>query len=164
MKRKLQIMFLCVAIVIVTTMIVVFNGHNRLSSTDQVTQQISRIDAYLTSGDNPWQRQSVTAVTPSVYADAAGNTIVFHSCITTYTGQVPAIAGVNLRTVSAIFDPGAAASSREAQVSGFPARWYELDARSYLCWTVSPHLSCVIEYTPGTVSEADVLRMAQSVK
>lgn len=37
------------------------------------------------------------------------------------------------------------------------------DSLTYLCWTVSPKYSCVMEYTAGTVTEEDVFRMAESV-
>ena len=34
---------------------------------------------------------------------------------------------------------------------------------TYLCWTISPTYSCVLEYTAESASEADILRMAESV-
>lgn len=41
--------------------------------------------------------------------------------------------------------------------------WGELEDRTYLCWTISPKHSCVIEYSTGAVAEKDILRMAESV-
>lgn len=38
---------------------------------------------------------------------------------------------------------------------------YHLEA--YLCWTISPTYSCVLEYTAGSISEADIFHMAESV-
>ena len=35
--------------------------------------------------------------------------------------------------------------------------------RSYLCWTMSPEISSVIEYSPEAVSEESIFRMAESV-
>ena len=48
-------------------------------------------------------------------------------------------------------------------VSGLPAAIYQKDGRAYLCWTIMPELSCVIEYDPAVESEEDMLRMAESV-
>lgn len=39
----------------------------------------------------------------------------------------------------------------------------ELEGLIYLCWTVSPKYSCVLEYTSGMVAEDDIFRMAESV-
>lgn len=41
--------------------------------------------------------------------------------------------------------------------------FYEKDGRRFLCWTLSPQETCVLEYSPDAVSEADILRMAESV-
>lgn len=39
----------------------------------------------------------------------------------------------------------------------------ELDGQTYLCQTVSPTYSCVLEYTAGNISETDIFRMAENV-
>lgn len=36
--------------------------------------------------------------------------------------------------------------------------------RSYLCWTISPEISCVIEYRADVNDNADILRMAESIQ
>jgi len=59
--------------------------------------------------------------------------------------------------------PDEAESCRECTVSGLPAAIYQKDGRAYLCWTIMPELSCVIEYNPAVESEEDMLRMAESV-
>jgi len=48
-------------------------------------------------------------------------------------------------------------------VSGLPAAIYQKDGQAYLCWTIMPELSCVIEYDPAAESEEDMLPMAESV-
>ena len=39
----------------------------------------------------------------------------------------------------------------------------EMGERSYLCWTISPEISCIIEYSTDTVAETDIFQMASSV-
>lgn len=41
--------------------------------------------------------------------------------------------------------------------------WFEKDDRAFLCWTISPEISCVIEYSPASVTRADIFKMAESV-
>ena len=52
---------------------------------------------------------------------------------------------------------------RDCEVNGLDAVIGELDGQTYLCWTISPTYSCVLEYTAESASEADILRMAESV-
>ena len=52
---------------------------------------------------------------------------------------------------------------RDGEVNGLEAVMGELDGQTYLCWSISPTYSCVLEYTAESVLEADILRMAESV-
>ena len=52
---------------------------------------------------------------------------------------------------------------RECKVNEYDALLCELGDRSYFCWTLSPELSCVIEYSAGLVEEASIFQMAESV-
>ena len=70
---------------------------------------------------------------------------------------------MNTNAISAVIDPDDAESCRECTVSNLPAAIYQKDGRAYLCWTITPELSCVIEYDPTTEREEDMLRMAESV-
>ena len=40
----------------------------------------------------------------------------------------------------------------------------EMGERSYLRWTISPEISCVIEYNADVNDEADIFQMAESVQ
>ena len=54
-------------------------------------------------------------------------------------------------------------NKRECKVNEYDASLCEQGDRSYLCWTLSPEISCVIEYAKGAVEEASIFRMAESV-
>ena len=53
--------------------------------------------------------------------------------------------------------------NRVGIINEYDAFQCEIDDRSYLCWTISPEISCVIEYSADVNDEADILRMAESV-
>ena len=40
----------------------------------------------------------------------------------------------------------------------------EYEGKKYLCWTISPKYSCVLEYIGGTITEEDIFRIAESVE
>ena len=109
-----------------------------------------------------WSREAVTEVTDLVYADPEGNRIICHVCVTTYAdtnGQT----GLNTEAITAVIVPGEAESCRRCTVGELPAAVCEKGSRAYLCWTVTPELSYVIEYDPAAVREEDIFRMAESV-
>ncbi len=110
-----------------------------------------------------WIRQSSTQITPVTYNDGQGQTVVHYICQTTYyVDSIPEITGVD-PVVNRIIDPETAETSRACKVSGFDAVLCTRDGRSYLCWTLSPECSMVIEYSPESIAEADVFKMAESV-
>ncbi len=69
-----------------------------------------------------------------------------------------------LRIILAIVDIDNAEDSKETKILEYDAVIYTLNEREYLCWTISPEISCVLEYTPGTVSDEDIRLMAESVQ
>ena len=55
-------------------------------------------------------------------------------------------------------------NKRACEVSEDDAFRCEMGERSYLCWTISPEISCVIEYSADVNDEADIFRMAESIQ
>ena len=111
-----------------------------------------------------WKKQAITKVSDFVYSDGKGNTIIYYVCITTYyEADTAEQTGLNIDAISAIIPPDKAESNQECTVSNLPAAIYQKDGRAYLCWTIIPELSCVLEYDPTKQSEDNMLRMAESI-
>ena len=159
MKKKtlLIISAVCMLLIVIVTIVLA----NRPTPQDEMMNMLNRVENAL--GDE-WKKQTVTKVSDLVYSDDEGNTIVYHTCATTYYEADSAKqTGLNTDAISAVISPDEAESWRECTVSGLPAAICEKDGRAYLCWTIMPELSCVIEYDPAVESEEDMLRMAESV-
>ena len=159
MKKKTWLIAasICLLIVLVGTITLA----KRPTPEDEMMDMLNRVENAL--GDE-WKKQSVTKVSDLVYSDNEGNTIVYHVCTTTYyEADAAEQTGLNTDAISAVISPDEAESCRECTVSGLPAAIYQKDGRAYLCWTITPELSCVIEYDPTIESEEDMLRMAESV-
>ena len=45
----------------------------------------------------------------------------------------------------------------------YDAFQWEMGERSYLCWTITQEISCVIEYSTEAVEYEDIFRMAECV-
>ena len=68
-----------------------------------------------------------------------------------------------MAAIGAVVEYFYAEDSREIMVNGKKAVIYTFPNKEYLCWTLSPEDSCVIEYVPGTLHEADIIMIAESV-
>ena len=112
-----------------------------------------------------WQKKSSTAVASQTYRDSEGNQIVYYCCKTTYyeQGEKTEDGTLDRRTLSAVVDWNKMEESRDCTVGHWPALLCQCEGRSYLCWTISPEYSCVIEYDADVVSEEDIFHMAESV-
>ena len=159
MKKKTWLILAAVCILLIWAVSIIIANHP--TPQDEMMDMLNRVENAL--GDE-WKKQTVTKVSDLVYSDDKGNTIVYHVCITTYY-EVDAAkqTGLNTDAISAVIPPDEAESCRDCTVSGLPAAIYQKDGRAYLCWTIMPELSCVIEYDPAVESKEDMLHMAESV-
>lgn len=159
MKKRTWLIIASLGLLLVLTGTIILA--NRPTPQDEMMDMLNRMGNAL--GDE-WKKQIVTRVSDLVYSDDERNTIVYHVCTTTYYEADSAKqTGLNTDAISAVISSDEAESCRECTVSGLPAAIYQKDGRAYLCWTIMPELSCVIEYDPAVESEEDMLRMAESV-
>ena len=159
MKKKIWIIITTVCILLVLVGAIVLA--NRPTPQDEMMDMLNRVENAL--GDE-WKKQTVTEVSDLVYSDDEGNTIIYYVCVTTYyEADATEQTGLNTDAISAVIPPNEVESCRECTVSGLPAAIYQKDGRAYLCWTIMPELSCVIEYDPAVEREEDMIRMAESV-
>lgn len=159
MKKKIWLVIPATCILLVLAVVIIFA--NRPTPRDEMMEMLNRVENAL--GDE-WEKQTVTEVSDLVYSDDEGNTIIYHVCVTIYYGvDATEQTGLNTDAISAVISPDTAESFRECNVSNLPAAIYQKDGRAFLCWTIMPELSCVIEYDPTVESEEDMLRMAESV-
>ena len=159
MKKRTWLIVAAICILLVLAGAITFV--NRPTPEDEMMDMLNRVENAL--GDE-WEKQTVTKVSDLVYSDGNGNTIVYHVCTTTYCeADTAEQTGLNTEAIASVIDPAEAENCRECTVSGLPAAIYQKDGRAYLCWTIIPELSCVIEYDPAVESEEDMLRMAESV-
>ena len=159
MRRKTWFIIAAICVLLVLVGAITFANHR--TTGDEMMDMLNRVENAL--GDE-WKKQTVTKVSDLVYFDDEGNTIIYHVCITTYyEADAAEQTGLNTEAIAAVIPPNEAESYRECTVNGLPAAIYQKDGRAYLCWTIIPELSCVIEYDPAVESEEDMLRMAESV-
>ena len=130
----------------------------------QIAKEIYKVGNTLKEVDEDYECQSVAKVTPFTYTDSEGNTIVYYCIQTAYLeNESGGYTGLDMNAIGIVIDPELIENKRKCRVNEYDAFLCELGDRSYLCWTLSPELSCVIEYSKGVVEEGSIFRMAESV-
>ena len=130
----------------------------------QIAKEICKMENALKKVDEDYECHSVAKVTPFTYTDSEGNTIVYYCIQTAYLeNESGDDTGLNINAIGMVIVPELVGNKRECRVNEYDAFLCELGDRSYLCWTLSPELSCVIEYSAEAISEESIFRMAESV-
>ena len=167
MKRKVLWVVAIGALVLVLIMGVARYIEVRNRQTDpnwQIANEIYRVENTLKEVDEDYECQSVSKVTPFTYTDSEGNTIVYYCCQTAYlSNESGAHTGLDMNAIGLVIDVSQIENRRECTVNEYDAFLCEIGNRSYLCWTLSPETSCVIEYNADAVQGSDIVRMAESV-
>lgn len=130
----------------------------------QMAKKLHNVESALQEIDKSWELNSLTQVTPYCYQNPDGDTITYYCCTTTYINEAPSeYFGIHQAALEQVVDMDALENCRDCKVNGLAAVRGELEGQTYLCWTISPTYSCVMEYTAGSISEADIIRMAESI-
>ena len=131
----------------------------------KLAQQIYNMENALKEVDEDYECKSISKVTPYTYEDSAGNRIVYYCCQTTYIeDEYGDNTRLNTDAIGMVIDFAQIQNRRYCKVNAYDAFQCEMGERSYLCWTISPEISCVIEYSTDVPDEADIFRMAKSVQ
>ena len=168
MKRKL---LWCAGIIVLIVLVVLgvwcyIEVRNRQTDPNwKLAEQIYNMENALKEVDEDYACKSLSKVTPFSYTDSAGNIITYYCCQTTYlSDEYREDTGINTDAISMVIDFAQIKNRRECKVNEYNAFQCEMGERSYLCWTISPEISCVIEYSADAVVETDIFRMAESVQ
>lgn len=130
----------------------------------KLAEQIYKMENALKEVDEDYACKSLSKVTQFSYTDSEGNIITYYCCQTSYLpDQSGEYTGLNTDAIGMVIDFAQINNRRECKVNEYDAFQCEMDERSYLCWTISPEISCVIEYSAEVNNEADIFQMAKSI-
>ena len=168
MKKKL---LWCVGIIILIGLVALgvlryIEVRNRQTDPNwKFAEQIYKMENALKEVDEDYACRSLTKVTPFSYTDSEGNIITYYCCQTSYlSDESGEHTGLNTDAISMVIDFAQIRNRQDCKVNKYDAFQCEMGERSYLCWTISPEISCVIEYNADVNDEADIFKMAESVQ
>jgi len=168
MKKKL---LWCVGIIVLIGVIILgvlryIEVQNRQTDPNwKLAEKIYKMENALKEVDDDYECKSISKVTPYTYADPDGNTIVYYCCQTTYIeDEYGDNTELNTDAIGMVIDFAKIENRRSCKVNEYDAFQCEMGERFYLCWTISPEISCIIEYGADTIGEKDIFKMAESVQ
>ena len=130
----------------------------------QIAKEIYKVENALKEVDADYECQSVAKVTPFPYTDSEGNTIVYYCIQTAYLeNESGNHTGLDMDAIGLVIDVSQIKNRRACKTNKYDAFLCDMGDRSYLCWTLSLEISCVIEYSPDDVSEENIFQMVESV-
>ena len=111
------------------------------------------------------QTELVATLTYSHETDKDNN-IYYRVLKTTYfeAGDPESVAGLNTEALNALFPVDMMDSCEEMMIHDWHGALYKKDDTAYLCFTCDPEVTYVLEYTPSKMSDADIIKMAESVE
>ena len=83
---------------------------------------------------------------------------------TTYgeAGDPSSVTGLNTDALNVLFPVDYMDSCEEMMIQDWHGALYKKDDTAYLCWTVDPEVSYVLEYTPSKMPDSEIIKMAES--
>ena len=111
------------------------------------------------------QTELVATLTYSHETDKDNN-IYYRVLKTTYfeAGDPESVAGLNTEALNALFPVDMMDSCEEMMIQDWHGALYKKDDTAYLCFTCDPEVTYVLEYTPSKMSDAGIIKMAESVE
>ena len=111
------------------------------------------------------QTELVATLTYSHETDKDNN-IYYRVLKTTYfeAGDPTAVTGLNTEALNVLFPVDMMDSCEEMMIQDWHGALYKKDDTAYLCFTCDPEVTYVLEYTPSKMSDADIIKMAESVE
>ena len=93
------------------------------------------------------------------------NNIYYHILKTTfYEGDPAEITGLHTEALGVLFPVDSMDRCEEMMIQDWYGALYKKDDTAYLCWTYSPEVTYVLEYTPSKIDDSEIIKMAESAE
>lgn len=93
------------------------------------------------------------------------NNIYYRILKTTfYEGGPEEITGLHTEALGVLFPVDSMDSCEEMMIQDWPGALYKKDDTAFLCWTYSPEVTYVLEYTPSKIDDSEIIKMAESAE
>lgn len=141
-------------------------NESELSEVDQMAEKIENA-MYEVLGDDQKKMSTHELVATLEYENKDGEGYGINYRIiksTYYEADLDEVTGLNKEALNVLFDTESADSCEEMMINDWHGALYRVGDLSYLCFTYSPEVTYALEYKSDEVTDADILKMAQSAE
>ena len=166
---KKKILLIAVALVIVAVGIIaaVISQKEKEMDPEELLERFEKAAEEVLGEDvqRVSQTELVATLTYSHKTDKDNN-IYYRVLKTTYfeAGDPTAVTGLNTEALNVLFPVDMMDSCEEMMIQDWHGALYKKDDTAYLCFTCDPEVTYVLEYTPSKMSDANIIKMAESVE
>ena len=164
---KKKILLIAVALVIVAVGIIaaVISQKEKEMDPEELLERFEKA-AEEVLGEDVQQVSKTELVATLTYGHETDkdNNIYYRILKTTYgeAGDPSSVTGLNTDALNVLFPVDMMDSCEEMMIQNWHGALYKKDDTAYLCWTVDPEVSYVLEYTPSKMSDSEIIKMAES--
>ena len=115
-------------------------------------------------GEDIQQISKTELVATLTYGHETDTKIYYIILKTTYgeAGDPSSVTGLNTDALNVLFPVDMMDSCEEMMIQDWHGALYKKDDTAFLCWTVDPEVSYVLEYTPSKMPDSEIIKMAES--
>ena len=165
-KKKIALIVLTCVIVSVGIIVAVMTQKEKEMDFDEFSERFEQAAEEVLGEDVKKISKTELAATLT-YGDKTDedNNIYYHILKTTfYEGDPAEITGLHTEALGVLFPVDSMDSCEEMMIQDWYGALYKKDDTAYLCWTYSPEVTYVLEYTPSKIDDSEIIKMAESAK
>lgn len=165
-KKKIALIVLTCVIVSVGIIVAVMTQKEKEMDFDEFSERFEQAAEEVLGEDVKKISKTELAATLT-YGDKTDedNNIYYHILKTTfYEGDPAEITGLHTKALGVLFPVDSMDSCEEIMIQDWYGALYKKDDTAYLCWTYSPEVTYVLEYTPSKIDDSEIIKMAESAE
>ena len=165
-KKKIALIILSVVIVSVGIIVAVMTQKEKEMDFGEFSERFEQAAEEVLGEDVKKISKTELAATLT-YGDKTDedNNIYYHILKTTfYEGDPAEITGLHTEALGVLFPVDSMDSCEEMMIQDWYGALYKKDDTAYLCWTYSPEVTYVLEYTPSKIDDSEIIKMAESAE
>ena len=168
MNKKKQIASLFAVIIVVTVgIIIAVTSHQKKEMNfDEFADRFEK-GAEEVLGEDVKKVSKTELAATLTYGDQndKDNNIYYRILNTTfYEGDPEEITELHTEALEVLFPVDSMDSCEEMMIQDWPGALYKKDDTAFLCWTYSPEVTYVLEYTPSKIDDSEIIKMAESAE
>ena len=165
-KKRIAILFAVIIILAVGIIIAVASHQKKEMDFDKFADRFEK-SAEEVLGEDVKKISKTELAATLTYGDKTDedNNIYYHILKTTfYEGDPAEITGLHTEALGVLFPVDSMDSCEEMMIQDWYGALYKKDDTAYLCWTYSPEVTYVLEYTPSKIDDSEIIKMAESAE